>query len=166
MNQHELQFDENVDIRDWYIDQSMSSTNIGFRNISSAYTPWGIGAIDSQYSALIRNVNFKVKQLYAINRRVSTYCDIKTRKVHEMYLAYHTYYDPIELNDKYCEVRVEWENGEIRDFLYGDRPVFDVKTRKSNPEQLRKSIKENLHLHVMIKENLILNLENYVKNGF
>jgi hypothetical protein len=160
--QHELEFEEKVDTRDWYIDQSMFSTNIGDRNISSAYTPWGIGAIDGQYCALIRNLNFKVKQLCAINRRkYEDFCNIKTREVH-MSFHYKTFYDPIELSDRYCEVRVEWENGDVRDFFYGDKPVFDVETRRTNPEQLRKEIIDNPHLHVKIKENLLLNLESYM----
>jgi hypothetical protein len=166
MNQYELQLDETVNIRDWYIDQSMFSTNIGFRNISSAYTPWGISAIDGQYCTLIRNVNIKVKQLYAINRRkYEDFCNIKTREVH---MSFHprTFYDPIELNDKYWDVRVEWENGDVHDFHYGDKPVFNLETRKTNPEQLKKEIIDNPHLHVKIKENLLLNLESYVKNGF
>ena len=161
--QYDIEFEEKPDVQSYYVDQAIHHSTYGYRSITSAYTPWGISKIDEQYCTLIRNMHFKVKQLYAINRRVSTYCDIKTRQEHEVYLGYHTYYDPIELNDRYCEVRVEWENGHIHDFFYGNKPVFDINTRKTNPEQLRKEIIDNPHLHVKIKENLVGNLDSYLK---
>lgn len=164
-NQFEIQFEEKEDIESYYVDQSIYSTQIGYRSITSAYTPWGISKIDAQYGYLIRAINSKVKQLYAINRRPAQYSDIKNREVHESY-HYYTFYDTIELSDSYCEVRVEWENGQIADFFYGSKPVFDIKTRKTNPEQLRKEIIDNPHLHVKIKENLISNLDSYLKNNF
>jgi len=163
--QYELEFEEGIDFDKIYIDQSIFITDVADRRISSAYTAYGIQCIDSQYIHLIRNMQYKVKQLYKIDRRVSTYCDIKTRKVHEMYLSYHTYYDPIELDYRWGDVRVEWENGNIVDFHYGDQPVFDIKTRRSNPDQLRKEIIDNPHLHIMIKENLLSNLNSIEQDG-
>jgi len=154
INQYELDLDEITDINNYYVDQSV------YRGIiSSAYTPYGIKCIDSQYSILIRNIDSKVKQLYAINRREHQEISPRTGKLYNA--GYKTFYDPIPLDDNYCEVRVEWENGTTHDFFYGDKPVFDINTRKSNPEQLKKEIKVNPHLHLMIKENLLLNLDNF-----
>jgi len=163
--QYELEFEKIIDFDKIYIDQSIFITDVADHRIRSAYTVHGIKCIDSQYGHLIRNMHSKVKQLYKIDRRVSTYCDIKTRQVHERYHGYHTYYDPIELDYRWGSVRVEWENGHIVDFHYGDQPVFDVKTRRSNPDQLRKEILDNPHLHIMIKENLLSNLNHTKQDG-
>ena len=155
--QYDIEFEQ--DIESYYVDQAMSS-GIVF----SSYTPYGIRCIDSQYGHLIRNVNNKVKQLFAINRREEDCISVRTGEKYKGRIK--TFYDPIELNHKGgYEVRVVWENGDQCDFFYGDKPVFDIDTKKSNPDQLHKSIKNNVHLHVMIKENLLHNLNNYIKNG-
>lgn len=162
--QYEIEFEEGIDFDKIYIDQSIFITDVADRRISSAYTAYGIQCIDSQYGHLIRNMQSKVKQLYKIDRRKPKYCDIKTRKEYEMY-SYHTYYDPIELDYRCGDVRVEWENGHVVDFHYGDQPVFDIRTRKTNPDQLRKEILDNPHLHIMIKENLLSNINSVEQDG-
>jgi hypothetical protein len=150
------------DIDSWYIDQSPTSGVY----VGSAYTPWGVRKIDSQFCMLIQNIHNKIKRVYHINRRKAESTNIKTRKVEEGY-DYFTYYEPIEQSElnrwPYCEMRIEWEYGKYHDFYYAKAPVFDLKTGNIDPEQLRKQIKECPHLHVMIKENLLLNLENYLK---
>jgi len=98
--QHALEFEEKS-AQSYYVDQAIHHSTYGPRSVVSAYTPWGISAIDGQYCSLIRNINVEVKQLYAIRRRHSTYSDIKTREVHED-SEYYTFYDPIELSDRYC----------------------------------------------------------------
>lgn len=159
--QYELEFERNIE--DWYVDQSPK----GGAFISSIYTPHGIKQIDSQYCNLIQNINNKIKQVYRIARRPTVYSVIKTREVKEMYLSHQTYYDPIELSDHngYGEIRIEWETGFHYDFYYGTTPLFDVKSGKVDPDQLRMSIKNCPNLHVMIKENLLLNLDNYLKEA-
>lgn len=158
-NQFKIEFEEQKDVQAYYVDQARF-----YGVVSGSYTSYGIHCIDTQYFHLISNINIKVKQLYAINRRRERCISVRTGEEYEG--NYKTYYDPIELNDRYCEVRVEWEGGHVHDFFYGKKPVFDLETRKTNPEQLRKEIIDNPHLHVKIKENLLLNLENYVKNKF
>lgn len=156
--QYEIEFEE-PKIESYYIDQAMRGGSLVF----SAYTPYGIRQIDSQYCTLIRNINCKVAQLYAIKRRRYEYlCNIKTREV-SMSPTLGTFYDPINFDGEYYEVRVLWENGHQHDFYYGNKVVFDPITRKTNPEQLKVCIKNNPHLHVKIKENLLENLENYLK---
>ena len=160
MKQYELNFDKAEDIDSYYVDASAQSFDYGNRTISSSYTSYGIKCIDSQYCRLIQNLNQKVKQLYAINRRYAEYSNIKTREAHKGYECF-TYYDKIELDQNYCEVRVEWENGQTHDFFYGNKPKFDLITRKTDPDLLKNEIIDNPHLHVKIKENLISNLESY-----
>lgn len=160
MNQYELQFDENEEIDSFYVDVSMQSVDYGDRNITCIYTTYGIKCIDSQYCRLIQNLNVKVKQLYRINRRHAEYSNIKTKEIHKG-IEHFTYYDKIELDQNYCEVRVEWENGQTHDFFYGNKPKFDISTRKIDSDLLKNEIIENCHLHIKIKENLISNLETY-----
>jgi hypothetical protein len=162
-NQYELELDENKAdvIQNYYIDQSLKNGGV----VSSVYTPHGIKAIDSQFCQLILNIHNKVKQVYRINRRkYEDFCEIKTREVH-MSFHYKTFYDPIEKSscNGYFEIRLEWDNGHYYDFLYGRTPVFDSVTGNTNPEQLRKAIKECPNLHVMIKENLLGNLECFTR---
>lgn len=155
-NQYEIELEEDPSV--YYVDQSIHNSTIGYRTITSAYTPYGIRSIDSEYCNLIRNLNVPVKQVYGINRRkYEDFCDIKTREVH-MSFNYGTFYDPIELNSRRHEIRIEWINGEYRDFLYNEVPLFDLKSRMVNFNSLINSIKDNQHLHVKIKENLLSNL--------
>jgi hypothetical protein len=152
-NQFELFPPSNIE--DYYTDQSIYCADIGDRRITSAYTPWGIKCIDSQYSILIQKMDIPVKEVYAMDR-VST----------GWYLQFKEEYTPIPLDSEIggpiC-VRVEWIDGTIKDFFYHDRPIFDIKTRKVNVEWLKSNIKKNPHLHVMIKENLLDNIESYLK---
>lgn len=152
-NQYELEFDDKK-VEDYYYDQSPINSIV-----SSLYTSHGIKCIDSEYCTLIMNMDLKVKQVYAINRRTETLISKFNLKEYES--SYKTFYDPIELNKGYgtIGVRVEWENGDTYDFNYGDRPLFDNKTNKTDPNQLISSIKENPHLHTKIKENLISNIK-------
>lgn len=156
-NQFEMEFEESEKAESYYVDQAMSN-NV---HVFSAFTPHGIRGIDSEYCELIKNIHSEVKQLYTINRRREKL--ISTRNGQEYEGDYKTYYDPISLNDNYGDVRVEWDNGVVYDFKMDVKPIFDLKTKKTNPEQLRKDIQDNPHLHVKIKENLIENLDNYLK---
>ena len=45
------------------------------------------------------------------------------------------------------------------------RRIQNIHKSGEDPKKLRKEIKENEHLHKMIKDNLLLNLKNYTKNG-
>lgn len=159
-NQYEIELEGiNDDVESYYVDQAVNNGVI-----YSFYTFHGIHCIDSEYSNLIRNINEKVKRIYLINRKKSQCSDIKTRELFEFH-NYYTWYDSVELsNHRLNEIRIEWENGFICDFTYIIIPKFDLITRKTNPELLRKEIKENPHLHNKIKENLLENLDNYLKH--
>lgn len=164
-NQYEIELEGiNDDIESYYVDQSIYCTKVDYgKDLVSAFTPYGIKCLDSEYSKLIRNINEKVKRIYLINRKKSQCSDIKTRELFIFY-NYYTWYDLVELsNDRLNKIRIEWENGFIYDFMYVTIPNFDLVTRKTNPELLRKEVKENPHLHNKIKENLLLNLDNYLK---
>lgn len=152
------------DIEDYYIDQAPTSTTYGYRTVSSVYTPEGIRRIDSQYIVLIKNINERVKQIYSIVRRPAEYSEIKTRIVHKSY-NYYTFYEPLGLKEfnGFSDIRVEWENGTIYDFHYGPIPIFNSKTKKTNQKLLKESIEESPNLHSKIKENLLVNLEAYLK---
>lgn len=167
MNQYEIEFKEKESFEDYYLDQSMKSARYGDRIIGSAYTPYGIKCIDSQYSSLILNLNLEVKQIYNIDRRPIKGCHIKTKKEYESF--YDTFYDPIDIDGKGYTgygLKIEWVNGRTKEFFYGNRPKFDINTRKTDPIQLRQEIIDNPHLHVKIKENLLSNLETFSKNEY
>lgn len=160
-NQYEIELEGiNNNVESYYVDQSMRNG----AGVFSAYLPYGIRCIDSDYCNLIRNINEEIKQIHSIVRRKLQCSDIKTRELFEFF-NYYTWYEPIELNGRSNGhgIVVEWENGNKHEFIYGGIPKFDLKTRKSDPEQLRKEIKENPHLHNKIKENLLGNLDNYLK---
>lgn len=157
-NQYELGLEQ--DVQSYYVDQTPIDSAI-----QSYYTSYGIKCIDSQFCQLILNLHRKIKQVYAIRRRQEeSFCNIKTREVHLG--PYRTYYDPIDLSEcnGYIEIRIEWENGFYHDFQYSRTPMFDLKTRNTNPIQLKKAIKECPNLHVNIKENLLDNLERTLIN--
>jgi hypothetical protein len=146
-------------MEDIYVDQAFRTVGFGDRVITSSYTPHGIRCIDSQYCKLILNLHRNIKNVFHINRRKAIFSSVNTRKVEESY-DYYTFYDKIEMSqcNGYLEIRIEWDNGEIGDFFYGTTPTFDLKTKNINPKQLKKEIKNNPHLHKMIKDNLLSNI--------
>jgi len=162
MNQYKLDlegFDENI-----HIDQSSKYGPVG-----SSYTSWGVKVIESDYITFIQNINVKVKQLYNIARRTGEIC-INPRTGKE-YISgdWKTYYDKIKIDKSGRHsfgLCIEWENGESRD-IHGDTyPKFDSKTKMIDAEALKIQLINDIHLHVRIKENLLLNLDNYVKNQY
>lgn len=163
-NQYELEIEEK-DIRDYYVDQASFGLSVPGLHYFGSYTPQGIRILDEEYSNLIKNLNIEVKEVFAINRCREICVNSKTGETFEG--KYKTYYDPIPIDEKRgAETRVVWENNVTFDFLQGEKPVFDSKTRKTNPEHLRQSIKKNPHLHTVIKENLLQNLESILALKF
>lgn len=161
MNQYKLEFEgfeENI-----HIDQSF----LNDANICSAYTSWGLKVIESDYITFILNVNVKVKQLYNIERRTGEICISPITGKEYVSSDWKTYFDPIKIEESGKHsygLRIEWENGEMRD-IYGDNyPIFNPKTKMIDIEALKKQITNNVHLHVKIKKNLLDNLNNYIKN--
>lgn len=51
---------------------------------------------------------------------------------------------------------------QIIDSEFGKR-IRNIKESGEDPKQLKKEIMNNSHLHKIIKENLLLNLKNYIK---
>lgn len=152
-NQFEL-FPE-TNIFDYYIDQSRHSSSIGDRVITASFTPWGIKEIDLQYSTLIQHMYLPIKGVYGIYRKI-----VNVTKYEETY-------ESLELDSEVSGphgVRVEWINGKVHNFFYQDRPIFDKISRTINVEWLIKNITKNPHLHVMIKENLLGNIDRLIDN--
>lgn len=158
--QYELEVGQ--EIEDYYVDQAFFALRTPGLQYSSGYTPYGIKCIDSNYCELIKNLHSKIKNIYEINRRKEIKISPRDGKPYES--GYETFYDPCEITEGNgtLGIRVEWENGSVHDFKHGDKPVFDKEARNITPEQLRKSIKENINLHVQIKENLLSNLESAI----
>jgi hypothetical protein len=156
-----------VDFDEVYTDQSMRDAAFGYRRVSSAYTPSGIKSIDSQYTSMILYVNEEIEQVFSIDRRFSEYCHIKTREVIQS-LDCHTWYVPIEFGSWKMHgygISIKWKCGYQKDFLYNvSMDIFgliDADTRKIRPDKLAEHIVANPHLHVVIKDNLIKNLNIY-----
>lgn len=147
-----------------YTDQAGKSCLFGDRRISSFYTPYGISQIDSEYCNRIRNINNPVDEIFAIDRR-REYVDGKYGR----YLGnYDTYYDPIEVGDRGVGngILVKYSGWDVKykyDFIH---PIFLKTTKKEDPKALKKEILNNPHLHKDIKDNLLLNLKNYLKNKY
>ena len=159
-NQYELEFESNFD--EYYIDQSF----INGCFISSCYTSYGIKCIDSQYAFLIMNMH-RCGTLYTIERNVEKYI---WKGIECEGTQYIETYKTIDLNDKKrgmnFGVRVIYDNGNQKDFFYGQKPIFDTETRKIDIEQLINDIKADVHLHVKIKENLLENIKNYEESSY
>jgi len=150
------------DIEDYYVDQSAFSSEFADRCISSFYTPYGIKCIDSQYSFLIQNMD-QCATVYKIKREIEKYIDFKGVECEGIH--YVDKYEPIPSDyDSRCGYgfRIIYDDGNTKDFFYGKRPIFGS-DRKIDVEQLITDIKNDAHLHVMIKENLLQNIENYEK---
>jgi hypothetical protein len=151
-----------------YTDQAGSLTLIEDRQITSAYTPYGIKQIESNFITRIRNINSKIKEIYSIDRVRDTFIG-RDGKVHDS-LRYVDEFNVVDYNDwlkkrRITNVRVVWDDGngceDYYDFKNGDeRPFPDKKTMFENPKTLIKDIKKNPHLHSDIKKNLLLNLKN------
>jgi hypothetical protein len=145
-----------------YTDQGWRSTSYSDRRITSAYTPYGIKCMDSDYCSLIMNIHNPIKGLYLIHRRRKTYIDYKG--VEQEGMTYETVYPELPLDHKYTnETRVIWKTPygeEKHDFFYEVHPKINPKTRKISLRRLKADIKANPHLHQDIKDNLLLNLKN------
>jgi len=146
-----------------YIDQAMRHGG----HVFSAYTPYGIRSIDSNYAQRIRNINNEVEKVFRIRREHSTFYSWKGELLESM--NYETVYREMNPNDsdnKYLDLRVIWKGGCKRDFLNGDNaPTFiNRSSKKENPQTLFYEIMQNPHLHDKIKDNLISNLESYCEN--
>jgi len=156
--QYTLEF-ETPNVDSYYVDQTMYSTSISF----SAYTPYGIKCIDSQYIFLIMNMH-QCGTLYTIERNREKYIDWRGIECVSPGKYIETY-KPVtpEYKSRYAGFgfRVVYDNGIYKDFFYGKGPMFDPETRKINIQQLIYDIKDDVHLHVKIKENLLENIKNY-----
>ncbi len=144
-----------------YRDQGGSVTNFGGRTISSFYTPHGIKEIESNYITRIQNMHDEVKEYYHITRVKGTFIG-RDGKEYES-LSYVDKLVPAELNSGHgFGVKVVWVNGKSMEFKNGDNwPQFNLKTRKEDVKKLRKEIKEDIHLHQDIIDNLLQNLKSY-----
>ncbi len=147
-----------------YTDQAFSSICFGDRRITSAYTPYGIQCIDSNFCARIINMNNKVHKVYQINRRPRLFKG-KDGNMYES-MNYDTFYDEVDLFNEQkgtFGVKVEWISKDnfidSREFKHGDEiPKFNKKTMKEDKKTILKDIKNCVHLHKDIKDNLINNL--------
>ena len=149
-----------------YSDQAVYINEFGDRRITSFWTSYGIKCIDSQFCRRIQNINVEVDKISNIDRVKETYIG-RDGKEHEYYLKYKTVYVEKKIGEPevgYGE-RVLWKNGTQYDFVYDDMCKFDPLTRKENPNELRKEILDNPHLHKDIKENLIYNLDQYLNEN-
>ena len=150
MNQYKLDlegFEEDI-----HVDQAPNNGPVG-----SFYTEHGLQHIECDYIFFIKNINVEVKQLYRIDRRTDS-----------IGISYKTYYDEIGLDivgGFSHGLRIEMENGETRD-VRDVYPKFDSKNKKIDAEALMIELTNDIHLHIKIKENLLLNLDNYVKNQY
>jgi hypothetical protein len=154
------------------------------RYVSSSYTSYGISCIDSEYCRRIQNIYKPVLKLIKIERvphyKDGTYRSDYWDEYTELSLDddYHNYdrvsfihnegNSFIELPDKRTEKGKE--NGvQYQQFMlitpeYSyTHPTYSAKHRGEDPKLLRKEIKENPHLHKLIKKNLLDNLTNYIK---
>lgn len=146
-----------------YLDQAMKRSRYGDRMVSSAFTPHGIRQIDSEYGIRIRNINNKVKSIYNCRRE-------NGKRYHkgvitEAYLEYWDVQDETWLNHYNSDrIRVVWENGDDCILTYTEpyKLKFNIKTRTESVRSLRSAITNNPHLHDVIKDNLLLNLNNYI----
>lgn len=139
--------------RDLYVDQSPS----GGGKVSSVYTPHGVRCIESEYTSLILNIGKKIKNVYKIDRRQIEYSCLGTRKVDTSY-DFHTFYDKVNLGEKfYSDVRIVWGEGNYKDFFYISPSLVD--NTEVDIQKLTKSIVQNPNLHVLIKENLLHNIQ-------
>ncbi len=153
-----------------YTDQSMRATRFYDRVITSAYTPYGIKCMDSDFIARIMNINNPVENIFEIARRHPIKINVHNGKEYES-MYYETYYDKLELKNQqraYCHgLRVVWRqsrgNVYTRDFFYEVIPRFSVRTRKESKFRIACDIRNNHHLHQDIKDNLLYNLDNYAK---
>jgi len=144
-----------------YRDQAMFGVSQPGFHMLSAYTPEGIKRIDSQYVHLILNSHKTIKQIYWLDRRGAKSCDVKTRKESTSCLRCYDFWEPISLAEagEYDTLKVEWEGGYSHVFHYYRMPKVNLKTQKICVVDLRKSIRTNPHLHQVIKDNLLSNLE-------
>lgn len=149
-----------------YRDQSMSQSRFYDRVITSAYTPYGVRCMDSDFIARIMNINNPVKGIYNIDRRRPILVN-KWGKEYEGRMD--TFYDEIDIRAQQrgygFGLRVIWEQpmGHLytKDFFYRVVPRFSVRTRKESKFRIACDIRNNPHLHQDIKDNLLYNLDNY-----
>ena len=155
-----------------------------YGSVSSFYTSYGIRCIDSEYSRRIQNLYKPVLKLIKIDR-VSHYgSGIYTSDYWDDYTElsldedFHNYdrvcfvHDEgnafIELPDKRTEKGkangIQYQQFMLitREYSY-THPTYSAKHKGEDPKALRKEIKENPHLHKLIKKNLLGNLTNYTK---
>lgn len=144
------------EVEDYYVDQAMFGIrHVGF-SMGSTFTSYGIKCIDSEYCILIQQIDRPILKAYEFERRRAQFSDVKTRKVDTTY-GHYEFYDPIEISkiENTCEPVIVWENRE-RKFTYINE--IKVVDNMIDVKWLTKSIKNNKHLHVKIKENLLGNI--------
>ncbi len=159
--------------------------------ISSSFTPHGIHCIDTEYCRRIQNICKPVLKLIKIERKPhyrdgeyeSDFWDEYTElSLDEDYHNYdrivfiHNQNNPyikmptpeyvVEFFKKYPNSKsiFNYQTQSIIETEYCyTYPTYLASHKGENPENLKKEIEENTHLHKLIKENLLDNLHNYIK---
>lgn len=154
-----------------YRDQSPHCSRFADRRIDSIYTEHGIKCIDTQFGIRIRNIHNKIIRITQISIERMLAGEVgwheETKKWRASGMKAEVTIDDF-INNKWGgwgnELRITWDNGDTYEFFYWDNVlVIDPNTGKEDPKILRKHIRKNKHLHKDIKNNLILNLNNYLK---
>jgi hypothetical protein len=150
-----------------YTDQAIRSTKFYDRRITSAYTPYGISCIDLQYCHRIQNIHNKIILIESIMcERHNKYKNKNENDLPTIIpIKKYVLGDWAGCSGWGNDLRITWETGFKYDFHYWDETLkIDPKTHKECPKALLKDIRTNPHLHDDIKDNLIGNLMDYLKN--
>jgi hypothetical protein len=163
-----------VSMDDLYIDQNIN----GYRLTTSAYTPHGIKCMDSEYCHRILNIGRPVKAVLSIERNKHGYDYYNDYEPLDLSKDITSYYEKLKFvyddeplvipqvsnsNPESLKERRNFDNsfGEDRTYSY-THPKYFVEYQGENPKLLEKEIKDNPHLHRMIKDNLLSNLKTYL----
>lgn len=176
------------DIRDLYVDQGGRSVIFGDRRVDSCFTPYGIQCMDSEFSKRIQNLGKPVKRIVIIERTAHYQNNDKTSGLPSYWDEFidvpldrdqsTDYFEKIAWIHEDCDpfINIPEDKEKIRllklGFDYQRRkmingsvysythPRYLVEHQGEDPDDLRKEIKENPHLHDTIKLNLLDNLYN------
>lgn len=171
-------------MEDYYYDCSHINVNYGDRNFSSAYTPYGIRCIDSEYHRRIINIYKPVIKLIKVERnphyfrdnyRSDWWDDYIDLPLDEDFYSYDRVafvhdegglFQELEdvRTDKAKENGIKYQQFEFLLPIYTyTHPTYSAKHKGEDPKALAKEIRTNPHLHKKIKANLLANLKNYLK---
>ncbi len=170
-----------MDIDQYYYDCAFQVVDVYDRRFSSGFTSYGIKCIDSEYCRRIQNIGNPVIQLIKIERT-------HHYKDGNYYADYWDEYTELPLDqdfyscnrsafcynkNNFADIKMPKDFKSIRpyqkvrliatEYTY-THPTYSAKHKGEDPNMLRDEIIKNPNLHQLIKDNLLGNLENYLKH--